>query len=87
MAEPVTVPTSSKWHREYQAFLRLLPGLLKTHRGRYVAVHVETVVDSGDDEIALAARVWDRFGYVPIHVDLVTEQPLPAVRIPGIRAV
>src|SRR5262249_22792908 len=60
MSQPETLPAPvidrpprHKWEREYRAFLRLLPELLKTHRGKYVAVHEEQVVDSGDDEVAL----------------------------------
>jgi len=94
MSETVTLPAPvidlnppprTKWEREYQAFKRLLPELLKTHRGQYVAVHDEQVVDSGDDPIALILRVHGQHGYVPIHVDLVTEQPPPPVRIPHYR--
>jgi hypothetical protein len=87
---PVVNPTllpRSKWEREYQAFLRLLPELLTTHRGKYVAVHEERVVDCGDDPIALIKQVHARHGYVPIHVDLVTEQPPPLARIPHFRTI
>jgi hypothetical protein len=75
----------SKWEREYLAFQRLLPQLLLTHRGQYVALHEEQVVDSDTDEIALILRVHTRHGYVPIHVDLVTEQPPRPVRVPHYR--
>jgi hypothetical protein len=84
MSEPMTYPApvlpppsppKAKWQREYHAFLRLLPELLQTHRGRYVAIHDEQVVDSGEDELALASRVWAKYGYVPIHVELVTDRP------------
>src|SRR4051794_33352568 len=70
-----------KGEREYQAFLRLLPELLVTHRGQYLAIHDGQVVDSDTDEVALILRVQSKFGYVPIHVGLVTD-PQPAVRIP-----
>jgi hypothetical protein len=70
-----------KWNKEFQAFLRLLPELLKTHRGKYVAFHNEEMVESDTDEIALILRV-HRHGYVPIHVDLVTEQPPSMQRWP-----
>ncbi len=75
------VPVESKWQREYRAFLRLLPELLKTHKGKYVAIHEEQCVDSDEKEVPLLLRVYERFGYVPLHVDLVTEQPR-LVRIP-----
>jgi hypothetical protein len=51
----------------------LLPELLRTHRGQYVAIHEEQVVDSGDDTFALGRRVYKRFGYVPIYVAPVSE--------------
>jgi len=78
-------PSSSKWEREYQAFLRLLPELLRSHRNQYVAVHGEHVVDSGDDPIVLIKRVHARVGYVPIHVDQVSDQPAAPLRIPHYR--
>jgi hypothetical protein len=93
MSEPVTLPAPvidlnppprTKWDREYQTFRRLLPELLKTHRGQYVAIHEEQMVDSGDDQIAVALRAYARHGYVPIYVGLVTEHPRIA-RIPHYR--
>jgi hypothetical protein len=80
-------PPVTKWERERRAFHRLLPTLLATHRDKFVAIHNEQVVDSGDDEIALAMRSYDRFGYVPIYVGLVTERPRPPARIPSPRLV
>ena len=64
-----------KGEREYRAFRRLLPQLLLSHRGQYVAVHDGEVVDFDRDDISLIQRVHARFGYVPIHVGLVTDQP------------
>ena len=69
------VPAENKWQREYRAFLRLLPELLKTHKDKYAAIHEERCVDTDEDEIALALRVYARYGYIPIHVGLVAEQP------------
>ena len=63
MSEPVTFPAPvldfpppprNKWEREYRAFLQMLPELLKTHRGKYVAVHDGRVVGVDDDKIELA---------------------------------
>jgi hypothetical protein len=78
-------PVQDKWRREQQAFRRLLPELLKTHLGQYVAVHEGQVVDSGDDQLAVAGRAYAQFGYVPIYVGLVTDQPIPVSRIPSPR--
>lgn len=80
-------PPRNKWEREYRAFLAMLPELLKTHRGKYVAVHEGQVVGSGDDKVALALRAYEKHGYVPIYVGLVAERPLPPERMPSFRVV
>lgn len=79
------LPTRSKWERECRAFRRLLPELLQTHRGKYVAIHNEQVVDTDTDDIALILRVHAKYGYVPIHVDRVTEQLPEPIRMPHYR--
>jgi hypothetical protein len=76
--------TPSKGEREYEAFRRLLPGLLATHRGQYVAVHEGQVVDADEDDISLVRRVHARVGYVPIHVGLVSDES-SVVRLPHYR--
>jgi hypothetical protein len=82
----VTVPTPeiSKGEREFQAFRRLLPQLLATHAGKYVAIHEGQVIDTDTDDIALIRRVHARIGYVPIHVALVTAKQTP-VHVPHYR--
>ncbi|HZZ78572.1 MAG TPA: hypothetical protein VFE62_08640 [Gemmataceae bacterium] len=70
-----------KGEREYRAFLRLLPGLMQSHHGKFVAVHNEQVIDSDSDDIALIQRVHAKIGYVPIHVGLVAES-IPVTRVP-----
>jgi hypothetical protein len=74
------VAPAGKWEREYRAFRRLLPQLLTTHRGQYVAIHEEQVVDCGDDKLALAFRVLARVGNVDIHIGHVTGEPEPVSR-------
>src|SRR5688572_24237392 len=74
----VRLPESppSKFEREKRAFLRLLPSLLATHPGRYVAIHDEQVVDSDSDQVELALRVQRQVGPVAIYVHLVNaDQP------------
>ena len=77
----VPVMEMDKGEREYRKFLRLLPQLLASHRDQYVAVHGGEIVDFDTDDIALIQRVHARFGYVPIHVGLVTDRP-SLLRIP-----
>ncbi len=86
MSDTIRPTEPNKGEREYQAFLRLLPHLLSTHQGKYVAIHDGQVVDSDSDDIVLVQRVHARVGYVPIHVGLVTDRPL-VVRVPHYRAV
>src|SRR4051812_33238637 len=74
-------PPKSKYERERDAFRRLLPSLLATHRDKYVAIHEERVVDEDVDPINLIGRVLGRIGSVAIHVDLVTDQVRPPKRI------
>ena len=85
-AVPTALPRDPKWEREYVAFQRLLPELLKTHRGKYVAIHDGEVVESGDDELAVVRRARQRFGNVALHVDLVAEHPR-VFRLPSPRTV
>ena len=80
---PTPIQWDPKWEREYAAFQRLLPELLKTHRGKYVAIHDGEVVESGDDQLSVAERAWERVGYVALHVGLVTEHPR-VERIPSL---
>ena len=88
MSAPVLpVQSETKWRREQEAFRRLLPELLKTHRGEFVAIHEGQVVERGSDKLAVGGRAYARFGYVPIYVTLVTDQPLPAVRVPSPRII
>ena len=84
-APELPTPVEGKWRREQQAFRHLLPELLKIHRGQYVAIHDQQVVESGADKLEVASRAYARFGYVPIYVSLVTDQPLPVIRIPSPR--
>ncbi len=73
-------PRESKLERERRAFVRLLPQLMTTHHGHYVALHEEQVVDSGPARLEVAMRVLRRVGSVDIYVGLVTDQPLPVAR-------
>jgi hypothetical protein len=84
-APVLPAPPDDKFRKEQQAFHRLLPELLRTHRDQYVAIHEGQVVDSGPDQIEVAERAYARFGYIPILVTLVTDRPRPVIRIPSPR--
>ena len=49
-------PPETKWQRERRAFLRLLPSLLPTHLGQYVAIHEGKVVENGPGLVPVALR-------------------------------
>lgn len=76
-------PPPAQFERERRAFFRLLPDLLKTHRGQYVAIHNEQVVGSGPDRLKLALEVQGRVRS-GVYVGHVIDEPEP-VRRSGIR--
>jgi len=78
-------PTAkTKWEREHDAFLQLLPQLLVTHRNQHVAIHEGQVVDSDSDRLILALRVLAKVGNVDIHVGWVGDEP-PRIERSGVR--
>ncbi len=77
--------THAVWEEERRAFLRLLPTLLATHRGQYVAMHQGCVIAQGPEQVDVAKQAYARVGYVPIYVGLVTDEPPRPVRIPSPR--
>ena len=65
--------------RDKQAFWAMQTELLQRYEGQYVAIYQGKVVDSDQDKIALALRVYQTYGYVPIFVHHVSHQK-PATR-------
>jgi hypothetical protein len=61
VVERWTKSTRMNVEREVTAFERLLPGLLSTHPGWFVAICDGEVVDRDRDEFRLADRVSRRF--------------------------
>ena len=84
-APDLSTRDDDKWRREQRAFHDLLPGLLRTNPGQFVAIHEGQVVESGDDKLAVARRAYDRFGYVPIFVSRVAAGPPVPARVPSPR--
>jgi len=75
----------SKWKREYEAFQRKLPELLKQYEGQYVAIHDGEAVAAGDDEVAVIQAAYDRVGYTAMHVGKVSLEPPRVYRLPSPR--
>ena len=86
-APQIMIPPTAenKWQREFEAFQRLRPDLLRTHLGHYVVIHNGQVVDSGPDDLALALRFFAQHGKLSVHIGLVTVESAAPVRIPHFR--
>jgi hypothetical protein len=63
------------FEREREAFERLKPELLRTHRGQWVAIYQGKVVEAGQDRSQVLDNFYGRFGYVPVYIQQVEEQP------------
>ena len=59
---------------ERAAFQRLLPELLKTHRGQFVAIQDGHLIDADMDESALARRTFLR-AHKPVYIQEVRAEP------------
>jgi hypothetical protein len=57
-----------------RAFQRLLPELLKTHTGQFVAIHQEKLVDADPDRAALIQRI-RALGYHSVYIQRVISGP------------
>jgi hypothetical protein len=86
-APELTIPGAppGTWEAERDAFFRLLPALLTTHPGRYVAVNRGGVVAEGADQVDVARQAYARVGYVPVYVGRVSAEPERPVRLPSPR--
>ena len=71
-----------------QAFWAMQTELLQCYEGQYAAIYQGKVVDSDQDKVALALRVYQTHGYVPIFVHHVSRQkPVThAIRSPHLPA-
>ncbi len=86
-APVINVPKrdDDKWERERSAFHRMLPTLLTTSRGKYVAIHEESVVETGDSSVETAQRAYAKCGYLPIFIGFVSDQGPRNFRFPSSR--
>jgi hypothetical protein len=68
------------WLRDERAFFLQLPELLKTLRGKWVAIHNEQVVEIGDSLRSVLLRVRERFPKTEVYIQLVDEK-LPVIKM------
>ncbi len=77
---PIPKVEDDPWLRDERAFFLMLPELLKTLRGKWVAVHNGQVVDVGDSVRGVLLRVRERFPKTEVYIQLVDEN-LPVVKM------
>jgi hypothetical protein len=78
--ELATPLMDDEFSREREGFNRLKPDLMRTHRGKYVAVYRGEVVAIADSSTEAALQAYAEVGYVTLYVGLVDEQ-LPVAHI------
>jgi len=71
---------NDKWSQEERAFFRQLPDLLKTLRGKWVAIHEERVMEIGDSLRKVLLSVRERYPKTEFYVRLVDEK-LPVTKM------
>ncbi len=74
-------PANRKWLKEVAAYDAMWKDLLKTHKGKFVAIHGEKVVDCDDDEKALLKRVLGK--YKSVYVEQVLKTRYREYVVPG----
>ncbi len=67
------LPGDSGFEQERAAFQRLLPELLETHRGEWVAIVDGQPVEFGADFGSVIVPVRQRFGQRPVYVHEISE--------------
>jgi hypothetical protein len=79
--EADTSAQEARFDAERRAFWAMHAQLLKGYEGKYVAILNGKIVDCDEDKHALATRLYDKFGYQPIYVQLVTTASPPIYRL------
>ena len=71
-----TIPRikDDQWLREEKSFFRQLPELLKTKRGKWVAIHQEQAVEIGDSLREVFLSVRKRYPKTEVYFQLVDEK-------------
>nr|MBI2904575.1 hypothetical protein [Chloroflexota bacterium] len=72
---PTPLSIDPEFEKQYAAFQKLLPELLKEHRGDWVGIVNEQAAVFGATRSAALAEVCNRFGDVPMCIQEVREKP------------
>lgn len=70
-----------KLRLEQEAYANLLPSLLKTHAGEYVALHEGAVIATGANLQELHVQVYYLLGDIPVLFKRVSAEPEADLRI------
>ncbi|MCG3119717.1 MAG: hypothetical protein ALAOOOJD_02228 [bacterium] len=77
---PLPKSVDDPWLRDEQTFFLKLPELLKTLRGKWVAIYDEQVVEVGDTRREVLLRFVKKFPNAEVYIQLVDEA-IPVARI------
>ena len=66
---------NASFQREKRSFKQLKPELMETHRGQYVVIREGKAVLFGQNKTELAKQAYEKFGYGPLYIGLVEEEP------------
>ncbi len=75
-------PGNRRWLKEVAAYDAMWQDLLKTHEGKFVAIHDGKVVNCDGDERVLIRRVLGK--YKPVYVEQVLKTRYREYIVPGI---
>ncbi len=84
--KPLVWEMDPEFRKQWQAFQRLKPELLKKQKGQWVAIVGEQVVAVGPTSQAVLTDALERYGDVPMCIQEVLEQPR-TYRISGPRVI
>ena len=78
-------PYNRKWKEEIAAYDAMWPELLKTHKGKWVAVHGGKIIDIARKRETLMKRVYAKYSRrTPIYIEKVVKTRYQIFNIPGI---
>ena len=80
-------PVHPKLAAEHDRFVAMLPELLKTIPGKWIALHEGEIVAVADDEVDALTAAGEKQPGVLHHACFVTDQPIPIDRLPLLREV
>jgi len=78
-------PVNPELAAEHDRFVEMLPELMKTIPGKWIAMHNGEIVAVGEDEVDALTDAGERQPGVLHYSCCVTDQPLPIDRLPRYR--